>query len=282
MKYRIFTTIILLASISMAATVGIPKVSQSPVIDGTLSAGEWAVSYAYTMVYPITTAQGFVDGVIPNAADLSANVYACWDEDYLYMAFRVYDDSLNWLTAVGAAHNGQDAVQLAFNLLNASNAVYRTNSFIYDFAAQTSGSGGADIYDDRSNIGGDLLPNAAIASTVLADGYIIEVALKWSDFNRMNYSPTIGDRHGAGVMLVDFDSGVYHSLLSDFGASMNDVTNAAAYNTWVLVTADGCGLNGIMAGDFDMDCLIGVSDLTIMAQQWLVCSDPDVTGCVQF
>jgi hypothetical protein len=172
MRPLIYLITVFCAVAVFAGAVGITKVDTSPVLDGGLSAGEWDDVFLYNVASSFNDSPGgFVsDGSSPSAADISADVYACWDNDYLYIAWRVYDDSLNWLTASGEAHNNQDAAQLCFNLLDNSDAVYRTNSFIFDFVAETSNSAGADIYDKRNDLEQDLLPNAEIAASILTDG----------------------------------------------------------------------------------------------------------------
>ena len=284
----VFIALLALCVPVMAHTYFVPQATSTPAIDGTMSAGEWDDSVLIEMKYPEVT-QSPQDGVLlygetPLPALLSANVYAKWDSDYLYLAYRVFDNDKNWLTFYGAAHNAQDATQLCWNLGNDPNAIYRVEAIIFDFVAQTKDSLGPDIYDDRSNQSTDLLPNALIdADANLADGYLIELALLWSDFNyNAGYVPQVGDQHGAGLMLVDYDAGFIYDVMADFSDEGAFGSSAVyAYHTWTLVSADGCGKWGILPTDYDRDCDVNLTDFSQFAADWMTCTDPNDLSCVK-
>jgi hypothetical protein len=256
-----------------------PITSDVPVIDGDISS-QWSDAMSFTMAYPDIISspnEGSVREYVPdNAADLSAVVYLKWDNQNLYVAARVYDQSLSFLQFYPGPYNSQDIFQMCFNLLNNPAAVSLQNAPIYDFAISDANDTGPYIYKHEGSLYS--LPNAVIGGVILADGYTLEVKIPWSDFD--GYQPTPGDIHGIGFITVDYDQNFYDTTMFDYGKNGTTGINiVSGWNTLTLVGDNNCGLWGIAAGDVNKDCRVDLSDYAMVATDWADCTDPANTSC---
>ncbi|MFI4911211.1 MAG: sugar-binding protein [Sedimentisphaeraceae bacterium JB056] len=261
--------------ITLTATLGfarvnynIPYVEVLPTYDGVLQAGEWddALSIAISYEDLVTNGSGAdVLGSTPASSDISGTYYFKWDEDFLYMAFDVTDDIQVWRNSYPGSYNGQDDVQVCFNPFDDPAAVFMTDAWIFDFAAETSDLYGPDVYRHTGDIFVD--PNM-IASTLETDGYVIEVALSWKDISS-EITAKAGDYHGFGLMIVDVDSSTAESLLCDFGEGVNVISNPAQWNILHLVDSKGCGSVGRLSADINADCYVDLSDFVMMTSDWM-------------
>ncbi|MEN6385264.1 MAG: sugar-binding protein [Phycisphaerales bacterium] len=278
MKYRLLIIVLTMmfgVSTSFGLSYNVPKTSTVPTIDGVLSANEWTSAMTISMVYPaIITApkEGTVhtDTYIPDSAeDLSAAWYFMWDDTALYVACKVNDSQLFWLSDEGPY--SQDGVQLCFNFRNDPAAVYRAEAAVYDFAPRTSSSTAPDIYKRDNEYFG--LPNGIIGSSFPTGGYIIEVKMPWSDFDG-GYVPAANDVHGAGLILLDYDSEFItdegSTLMTDFGNGAYTASTVSTWNTLKLVTALNCGDAGYLPQDLNRDCVVDMADFADFAENWLI------------
>lgn len=273
---------ILIAAVpSFALEYIVTETSTAPVIDGVLSAGEWDEALNVYMVYPDIT-QSPQEGAIPpgfdapdNAADLSADCYLTWDYDNIYVAIRVYDQSLCWIDEQPLYEGTSgDMAQFCLNPFNVEGAdVYGNGATIYDFVVDTVDSAGPS-YSDRGGLNGVV----AMTGTALADGYIIEAAISWS---QVGITPHYGQVHGCGFVLIDTDN------CESWDVLMADFSNAGAwamfptggYNTMKLISEDGCGMTPFNQTDLNYDCHTDMIDFSIIAKSWLDCTDPANSVC---
>lgn len=263
--------------------------TQPITIDGIIDAGEWDQAVHHVMKYPDIVNAPY-NGSVPvepthvgffapvDDADLSGEIYATWDKDYFYFAARVYDDS----TSFNATGNN-DGVQLLFNpsLGTGDYRLQGRGSTIFDIAPD--GNGGTIV---TSRVSGFNDPNSVIeaASTVLSDGYVIEFKYAWSNTEKYAANqPQFGDIVRVSWVLADDVQTASKTLICDSSGPNHSwaLHTIETWNNFVMVSASGCGLNGIMAGDLDRDCYVGLDDLAIIVDQWLDCSDPQTPGCVQ-
>lgn len=258
-----------------------------PTIDGILSSGEWDDAAVIPMANPdIVTAPKEGTLVInnapnPSASDCSGTWYIKWDNSYLYVACRVYDNIFKWLMPSPGPYNGQDAMQLCFNLGNDPCAVFvdgsGTKTVIFDIAPQNSSGTGSSLYRH-----GQTLPFEgtlfAVGGELLSDGYVVEAKLAWSLFDT-GYSPMQGDAHGIGLMLVDFDSFAPRTLMTDFGNGENVINTPSKWNKLILAGSDGCGEWGFPSGDLDKNCKVDFNDFAILAAHYMECSEPGNSNC---
>jgi hypothetical protein len=182
-----------------------------------------------------------------------------------------------WRNTYPGPYNGQDTVQICFNPYNDSSATFEADAWIFDITAETVDTAGPDIYRHTGAFNSD--PN--IVKSVLddaSDNYVIETVIAWDDF-KSDMTALPGDIHGIGLMLLDFDGSSADSLLCDFGNGSNVINQPDQWNTMTLVGADGCGSQGRYAGDINADCYVDMLDYSLIASQWLDCTDPTNPDC---
>ncbi len=51
-------------------------------------------------------------------------------------------------------------------------------------------------------------------------------------------------------------------------------------NVELYELVDGCGSWGYLPTDFNEDCFVDIDDLAVLANEWLMCTDPQGQGCV--
>ncbi|MFI4912195.1 MAG: sugar-binding protein [Sedimentisphaeraceae bacterium JB056] len=279
------SVIMILCASAMAYNYNAKYIETAPVIDGTLSSGEWDGVFDSTMTYPAILSDPY-NGSSPDGwatpastADLSVDIYTAWDDDNIYLAFRVYDNDHGWLNYSPGPYNSQDAVQLLFNPGGYSGHYSSAGAAasIIDLVAQTADSAGAGFYGRNDAVFSDD-QNIIMDGSVLSDGYVIEVKLVNSAFG---VTPALGESIGIGFIFSDADSGAHETLITDTSTDGTwDVNQTTSWNDFVFVGADGCGLYGFAASDLNKDCIVGLDDFTVVASEWLKCTDPTGTGCV--
>ncbi len=263
----------------------VPFTQTAPTIDGSLQAGEWDNAFTFSIVYPDILSSPY-NGSYPagwavpaSPADLSADIYMLWDNDYIYLAVQVYDSDLNFLNYSGGQLNAQDTVQLLFNPGNYTGnyAQAAAAATIIDFAADTLDNAGASFYG-RNDASFNDPQNVVMDASITADGYIIEIALK---NNAFGLEPQIADTIGMGFILNDADGGSHETLLTDTSTDGTwNVNQTSSWNTFRFIAEDGCGAYGFAEADLNKDCVVDLKDLAILAANWLVCTDPMDENCI--
>jgi hypothetical protein len=271
MRYMLIISILMASAACMAVDYAIPFSTETVAVDGSIDQQEWQDALHIPIYYPNDVYIFFNE---PNDnADLSGDVYIKWDENYLYVAARVYDDNLQWLQGAPGPFNSQDAFQICLNPgLNPSATIFE-NAPIYDIVPQDNAENGPQLYKHSGSYMS--LPNALVNGQIYSDGYSVEVAMPW---NELAIEPLPGQNHGIGFILVDFDEGTSaDTLMADFSGTVTNINN---WNATVLISEEGCGLEGIHPADLNHDCVVDLKDLAIFAGQWLVCTDPDLEDCI--
>jgi len=152
----------------MTAGMQAPVASKVPTLDGTMSTGEWADAYKYTMNASDTTAPGVrASGSAKTAEDTSATIYLKHDADYLYVAVNVTDNNV-----VGTATNVWDAdsVELFVDTNNSKSTNLGLNRMQFDVNA-----GGA-VVSTPAVPSGSWTGKAALRT----GGYVVEYRLSKS------------------------------------------------------------------------------------------------------
>jgi len=262
-------------SFTQYQTYNIPMAVTTPTIDGTLSAGEWDDAKEIYLAMPELTTAPNVGGQkyeMPTHEDFSSYYYMKWDATYLYVGIKVIDDAL-----VFDAGYPDDHVTLAFNPLKAGTvqadvAFYQMFRDYFGASQIVMGAGFNTAFDAI---------NAVKANAVQANGWSFEVAYKWSDFN--GYSPTVGDQHGAAIMICDNDvaDGLRDTFLFDSGSGDTTVLGLPSlYRVATLTSGIACGDTGYLADDINQDCDVNLFDYADMADNWLACTTPGDGNCV--
>lgn len=213
--------IMMLCSAALAETAQTPSITAHKAngitIDGDLS--DWDLSSPAVLEDPAQVIRDVVFWQGPS--DLSAKVYAAYDEDYLYLAFDVTED-----TPFGAIEmlplDGEDNVKVYLST-NPSDDPARTEYHTNDFLLYLITDG--EYYDtafDRSMVpkdyrerfisagmdgGEDVLTEGyeakAVASTT---GYIWECKIAWANFANKKiekYTPASGDTVKFDIAFTD-------------------------------------------------------------------------------
>lgn len=271
------------------ADCNVPFATTAPVIDGVLNPNEWDNAMALEVIWPdinLSPKEGFVlEGVAPASADdFSSTWYLKWDASNLYIAASVYDSSPAFIETDGWYHQG-DCMQIGLDLTQTQPPIMSGTSALYDFAAETFDNSGAALarHYGGAKTGNFTAPELAaisVASTLLSDGYIIELALPWSvlDNSGLGYTPSAGDTHGIEFLNIDFYPGggaISHSFVPTFP----DPWNTASWKTLTLVNTStqhsswawNTGIQNypIIQADLEPDGIINIADLAVLAEHWL-------------
>ncbi|WP_211208929.1 glycoside hydrolase family 11 protein, partial [Cytophaga aurantiaca] len=164
------------------------KVSTPIAIDGTIEA-----TWNNASVLPAAAAK-LLSGTVTNAADLSGNFKALWDDTYLYVLADVTDANLiNESTNV----YDDDAVEVYVDINNDKATTYGTNDVQYSFG-----------WNDGTTVGslpsGRSTTNITYSAVAKTGGYIVEARIPWST---LQGSPVIGQLVGMDFMINDDDDG---------------------------------------------------------------------------
>jgi len=256
-------------------------------IDGVINAAEWNQAVHHVMKYPDILSDPYngsmpLDPAFPsyfapvNNADLSADVYATWDSESIYFAIRVYDDTMSFNSTAA-----DDEVQFLFDPGLGTGDYRNLGGKATIFQVAPDGSGGNYLI---SRMTGFNEPNAIVASSVLSDGYVVEFQYPWR--NCMTFAekaPNYGDVIRVSWILVDDAQTMSKTLMCDSSGAGHtwDMNKVETWNNFKMVSPTGCGINGIMAGDINLDCVVGMDDFAMLLDQWLDCSDPQTAGCVE-
>lgn len=266
-RYTISTIIMMIiCSFVMAVDYQVPMASTAPVIDGNSLPGEWDNALEITFAYPeILSADGTdILGTSPTHSDISADVKMLWDSSNLYVYVRVYDENQTYTKNAPGPYNGQDCFQIAFNLLNNASATFLADAPIYDFTPQTADGAGAGAY--KHDAPGFMTDTMVLGAKEFADGWQMEIAIPF--YSVFSHYANPGDRHGLGMILVDYDGGAVENFLTDYGSGENTIAEIATWNTITLIGENGCGVNGHFTGDINGDCYVDLLDFVFIATEW--------------
>lgn len=174
----------------LAQSIGydIPRIDHSPVIDGTLSVGEWDNATAINV--NIETEPGY-----NTVAEVVTRAFLMEDGDFLYVAFIAEDEDIDQVRAFFRDRDGiwrDDRVGVVLDTFNDERRAYEF--FVNPFGVQAD-----SIYDDVNRNGDDSW-NAIwqSAGTLNNKGYIVEMAIP---FKQLRFSPN-QERQTWGIDLV--------------------------------------------------------------------------------
>ena len=213
-----------------------PQFAATP--DGVISPAEQAGMLSFPLAWP--TAEGFQAGP---GSSVSATVYVSWDATNIYLAANVIDDTTpGYNQPSPGPFNGSDVFQPTFSPNNAGGPLAPDGDgtsalgtpIIYDIAVQTSDSAGPSIFG-HGPPSASTVAGAVVGGTSNASGYVVESSIPWTSAMGGAYMPTLGDVHGLGFILVDFDGAALQTIFTDFGNGNNTIGDASSWNTVTLV-----------------------------------------------
>lgn len=175
--------------------------STAPQIDGNL--GEWANGQVYESAFRVFNVEGW-DG----SDDVLASWRLGWDQDYLYVAVQVEDDT-HVQTQQGNTIFQGDGVSLQLDTELAAD--FGPNISPDDFQINLSpgdfGGNPPTVYAFRGDNNGALvdlsIPDITYGTLRTGDGYTLEAAIPWSG---LNMTPGPGMRLGIALNVNDNDT----------------------------------------------------------------------------
>ncbi len=208
------------------------KTAHAPVIDGTLSSGEWDDAVEYVLDKD-TAAENFGG----DGSDVEMLFYLLWDKTGLYIGAQVQDDTVAPSVRAGSALNVTDGIQLGLNPTNKAGDLI-SDAYFFSFvpASNTENDGPAAWYEHFMYMGAPESSGVQAAGERDAAGYTVEAFIPWTAINSKgeNFSPLDGTEIGAAFTNMDFSPN--KTQLSGYktwpGWSITE------YNTMVLCAAD--------------------------------------------
>jgi hypothetical protein len=244
----------------------IPKTTVVPVIDGSVSIGEWTDARTVEMVYPTlvttpnkgTVQSGYSAPQSPQ--DYSLYWYLKWDNSNLYILGIVYDQ----------IHDSGDLTAICFNPFNNPSATFPNNVFAWILKSDCTI---VPFYTAGPT-------NSVLACSNGVGNYVFEARIPWTDFIS-SYVPSNGDVHGFGLLAQDYDTpGVLSHYIYDFGSGVANVGTPSTYNTITLVDQMPPSEAGTSDADIDLNYKVNLADFASIAESWMQCTNPVLDGCV--
>jgi hypothetical protein len=191
----------------------VPKAT--PTVDGVVDPAEYTgtpvvINNAAVNVNGIRTGDENTD------EDISGSLYFAWDANNLYVGGIVRDNEVVYLVAEGDPLNGSDGIQICTDHRNAGGAAGTDPGVhIHSVVPGTSTDNNvADHYQHWPNDPRELYPNVVVASSLTADGYMVEFAIPWTDMNPSPPTPVNGLEMGYIGILMDFEGDSTDNLTS--------------------------------------------------------------------
>lgn len=186
---------------AIRANVATARLNTPPQIDGDLA--EWLALPSVTAPF-VTEQEASWDG----SMDIFTIWRAAWDDDALYLSVIVQDDTLVQTQAAKFAYRG-DSIELQFDTdLNGDlGPQVSPDDFQYVVSPGNFGSLAPGVYRFQGDVEGNMNDAPGTAARVAAirtdDGYILELAIPWSD---MGVTPEEGLQIGAALSVNDNDT----------------------------------------------------------------------------
>jgi uncharacterized protein (DUF362 family) len=177
-----------------ATTLGAPPAGLT--LDGDL--GEWASA---PLLRADRDGQAWgTAGAWSGANDASLHAWAAWDSAALYLAVRVWDDTLRQNTRLPAQLSDGDALEIYFSGANQDQngrgPVYGADDYRLGL-----GYGQSVLYNLRTN---SAVPGTQLARRILADGYTVELRIPFTALH--GYAAAVNREIGLDIALDDADA----------------------------------------------------------------------------
>jgi hypothetical protein len=175
----------------------------------------------------------FNDNGIPTGdADLSAKVWVAWDADWFYLYEEVKDDTLRGDSPYTW---GEDELELKIDPQPTDSL--QTNLFDTRLTALGKGTPGV-VYADSMNLIPDAQKKWARVRT--ADGYVLELAIKWAAIvvGSETITPSVGKTFGMAINQHDNDRGGRQATIQWAAVLSDGVWNNAKYHATVKFLDD--------------------------------------------
>lgn len=202
-----------------------------PTIDGDLS--DWNTT-PYTVNHVVFGATAW-----SGSSDLSGTAYLGWDEQYLYVAVDVTDDTFVQ-TSTGALMYKGDEVEIQFDADlpgDFTSTSLSADDFQLGLSPGNFGSRSPEAYRWYPLAQSGPLVSVQVAAKQTADGYALEARIPWAVFG---VTPADGARYGFALSISDNDlagAAVQQSMVSS--VSTRTLTDPTTWGTLILEAGGG-------------------------------------------
>jgi len=204
-----------------------------PVIDGSIQ--EWENFEKFSNFNPTILKENYT-----THTDASGTFYSCWDADNFYFAIQIVDDVFNQQFTGNQINKGDSIVMVFDTDLEGDMQIPFYNSD--DYRIDLSPGNFSNILPESFiNWPYNSPPkDVSMASTKLANGYVIEASIPW--YNFLNYTPKDEDLLGFTVSIFDTDNlvdadNVPITELVVSSSKQFDLNNVSTLGTLVLIDA---------------------------------------------
>ncbi len=186
-------------TLQVVPTLDVARIAEAPTIDGDLSEYEDLPMHviAYDSIW---------EGEAENEADLTSYFQIAYDDEYLYVAVEVMDDTVVSNIAPNdiKAHWRSDSVEITVDphgpgASENTLTTFKTGIFPFDTEGNVQAERDADA---NQGIISETAPDMQVASAKTDEGYILEVAIPW---NAMPDEVAPGDTLGFNILPYDCD-----------------------------------------------------------------------------
>ena len=203
------------------------KCYSPPLIDGNFA--EWDKFEKFSSFEPTIKKENY-----STHADVTGTFSSCWDDDNYYFVVQVVDDVFSQ-TYTGNELNKGDSITIVFDTeLEEDMQIpfYNSDDFQIDFSPGNFSSILAESYMSWPS---NAPPrDVKIASTKLANGYVIEASIPWYNFG--NYMPSDGSVIGFTISILDTDNLDTTELVMS-SSNVFDINNVPTLGALVLIDA---------------------------------------------
>jgi len=200
------------------------KAYVAPIIDGSIS--EWEFFDEASISNPTIKKENFT-----NLRDCSGIYYTCWDDTNFYLAVQVVDDVFNQ-SFTGNQINKGDSLSIIFDTDLAGDfsiPFYSSDDLQIDLSAGNFAGIPAEAFIYYPS---EVPKGVEVAATRLANGYIIETAIPWSNF--ISYGPKDMDVIGFTISIFDTDN-LESTELVVSSSKQFEINNVTMLGTLVLI-----------------------------------------------
>ncbi|MCD4669523.1 MAG: hypothetical protein K8S14_03670 [Actinomycetia bacterium] len=198
-----------------------------PLIDGNFA--EWDKFEKFSSFEPTIKKENY-----STHADVTGTFSSCWDDDNYYFVIQVVDDVFSQMYTGNELNKG-DSITIVFDTeLEEDMQIpfYNSDDFQIDFSPGNFSSILAESYMSWPS---NAPPrDVKIASTKLANGYVIEASIPWYNFG--SYMPSDGSVIGFTISILDTDNLDTTELVMS-SSSVFDINNVPTLGALVLIDA---------------------------------------------
>jgi hypothetical protein len=198
-----------------------------PLIDGNFA--EWDNFEKFSSFEPTIKKENYT-----THTDVNGTFSSCWDDENFYFVVQVVDDVFSQNYTANEINKG-DSITIVFDTEMTEDlqiSFYNSDDYQIDFSPGNFSSIFAESYISWPS---DSPPRGvSVASTKLANGYVIEASIPWYNFT--NYLPSDGSVIGFTISILDTDNlDTTELVISSSGVF--DINNVSTLGALVLIDA---------------------------------------------